>query len=125
MSGAGTASGYYRVSDSADITNRGDGECGIVAKIRALGGSVLNPGIRLGEKFVRAEATLADGDELVIDTRPRVKRVLVNGERVFCFDRDSVFFSLPEGENKLSVTADSGGEFIEAEVEFHEVYFGA
>lgn len=125
ISGAGTVTGYYRVSDGADITNRGDGECGIVAKIRASGGSVENPGIRLGEKFVRVNSTLSDGDEVEIDTRPKLKRVCINGNRVFTFDRDSEFFSLPQGENRLSITADSGGEFIDAEILFHEVYFGA
>jgi hypothetical protein len=125
ISGAGTVTGFYRVSDGADVTNRGDGECGIVAKIRASGGSVVNPGIRLGEKFVRLNAVLSDGDEVVIDTRPKMKRVSVNGRRVFTFDRDSEFFSLPAGENRLCITADSGGEFMDAEIEFHEVYFGA
>ena len=85
----------------------------------------MNPGIRLGEKFVRLNATLFDGDEVVIDTRPKMKRVSVNGRRVFTFDRDSEFFSLPAGENRLCITADSGGEFMDAEIEFHEVYFGA
>ena len=125
MSGAGTASGYYRVSDGASVRNRGDGECGILATIRAVGGAVMHPGIRMGEKFIRVDEVLEDGDELVIDTRPRMKRVTVNGERVFTFDRESEFFSLPEGEERLCITADSGGEFMEAEVEFSELYFGA
>ncbi len=125
ISGAGAVTGFYRMSDGVGVLNRGDGECGIITRIRMSGGTVVNPGIRLGEKFVKLNAELLSGDEVIIDTRPGMKRVLINGERVFTFDRDSEFFSLPMGESRLSVTADSGGEFMDAEVEFHEVYFGA
>ena len=125
MGGAGTVTGFYGMSDGVGAVNQGDGECGIVTRIRASGGTVVNPGIRLGGNFVKLNAELQSGDEAIIDTRPGMKRVLINGERVFNFDRDSEFFSLQMGESRLSVTADSGGEFMDAEVEFHEVYFGA
>ena len=83
MAGAGTASGFFRTSDSARTDNPGDGECGLAAHLRAVGGTVVNPGIRMGEKFVRCLLTLADGDELVIDTRARQKNILKNGRRIF------------------------------------------
>ncbi len=124
MAGAGTAAGLYRTADSTLARNRGDGECGIVARIRASGGEVVNPTVRCGEKFVKCNTVLADGDLLVIDTRARMKNIYLNGERFFLFDRDSEFFSLPAGDSDFSVTADSGGEFIVAEVEFTPVYYG-
>lgn len=124
IKGAGTEVGIYRVSDTATAVNDGDGECGITLKLRASGGEVVSPGIKCGEKFIKTSLTLSDGDVLEIDTRPKMKNVTLNGERTFAFDRDSEFFSLPSGESVLSITADSGAEFIEAEVIFVPVYFG-
>ena len=124
MAGAGMASGIYRTTDTARAENPGDTSCGITAKIRASGGDIVNPGLRCGERFIRCPLTLHDGDELVIDTRLRLKSITLNGERCFLFERDSTFFSLPKGESSLCVTCDSGGEFAECEIEYLPAYFG-
>lgn len=124
MKNAGTAAGMYRTTDSAKVENNGDTECGIVAKIRADGGAVVYPGLKCGEKFIRCPMTLEDGDELVIDTRARRKNITKNGERCFTFDRDSTFFSLPKGITQLSVTCDSGGEYVSCEIEYVPMYYG-
>lgn len=124
MAGAGTAAGLNRISDSTTAKNMGDGECGITAKIMARGGNVVSPGIKCGDKFIKCPITLKSGDILEIDTRPQMKNIYLNGERFFSFDRDSVFFSIPAGESTMSVICDSGGEFIEAEVEYTPIYFG-
>ncbi len=124
MADAGTVGGMYRTTDRARVSNSGDGECGIVARIRASGGEVVNPGIRLGEKYVRCPLTLGDGHELVIDTRERRKSVLVDGERYFSFDRGSEFFSLPAGVSEVAVLCDCGGEYIDAQLEFSPIYYG-
>jgi len=124
MGGAGTAAAIYRTTDKTIVTNGGDGECGLVARIVANGGSVVNPGIKCGEKFVRCPITLENGDELVIDTRQRRKNIEKNGERFFVFDKDSTFFSLPSGESKISVICDEGGEYIDAEIEYTPLYYG-
>ncbi len=124
MAGAGTVSGMYRTTDTAAAENPGDTACGILAKIRAAGGSVIHPGLRCGEKFIRCPLTLSDGDELIIDTRLRRKNITLNGVRCFTFERDSSFFSLPKGVTQLSVTCDSGGEFVDCEIEYVPAYYG-
>lgn len=121
---SGIVSGMYRTTDTASADNPGDGQCGLTARIRASGGSVVNPGIQMGEKFVRCPLTLADGDELVIDTHTRQKNILKNGERCFTFDKESVFFSLPTGVSTVAVTCDSGGEYLDAEITFTPLYYG-
>ncbi len=124
MSGAGTVSGMYRTTDEAAAENSGDGECGIVCTIRAFGGSIVNPGIKLGNDFVRCPVVLEDGHELIIDTRQRQKNIMLDGERYFNFDRGSVFFALPAGISVVKIICDSGGEYIDAKIEFTEKYFG-
>ncbi len=124
MSGAGTVSGMYRTTDRTAADNPGDYECGLTAVIVASGGDVVNPGIKCGGKFVKCPLTLSDGDELVIDTRPKMKNIYKNGERCFTFDKNSVFFTLPAGKSDFSVICDSGGEYIDAYIEFTPLYFG-
>ena len=124
MKEAGTVGGIKKSSTSAEIYNDGDGECGITVTIRAKGGSVVNPAAAMGGKKIRCLLTLADGDVLIIDGRSRIKKLYKNGESVFCFDKDSVFFSLPAGKSTLNILCDSGSEYIEAGVRFTPVYFG-
>lgn len=124
MSGAGTVSGMYRTVDRTKMKNPGDWECGIIAAVRANGGNVVNPVISCGDLYIKCPITLNDGDELVIDTRPKMKNIYKNGERFFTFDKNSTFFTLPAGESVLSVTCDSGGEYIDAEIEFTALYLG-
>lgn len=124
MAGAGTVSGMYRTTDSAVLDNPGDGECGLVAKIVASGGTVVHPGLLCGDYFVKCPITLEDGDVLIIDTREARKNITKNGERSFVFDKNSRFFSLKPGENSVSVTCDSGAEYVDAEITFTPLYYG-
>lgn len=124
MSGAGTVSGMYRTTDRTSLDNPGDGECGVIAKIAASGGSVVNPGIVCGDEFVKCPLTLEDGDVLVIDTREARKNITKNGIRSFLFDKHSSFFSLKPGINEVSVTCDEGEEYVDAEIIFTPLYYG-
>ena len=124
MADAGTVSGVYRTTDRTAADNPGDYECGITAVIRASGGDIVNPGIKCGDKFVKCPLTLSDGDELMIDTRPRMKNIYKNGERCFTFDKNSVFLTLPAGKSDFSVICDTGGEYIDAYITFTPLYFG-
>lgn len=111
-------------TSSVQVRNRGDAECGIVAKIRASGGPVVNPKVYCGEKFIRCPMTLGNGDELVIDTRTRQKNITKNGVRCFVFDRDSTFFSLPRGVNELGITCEGGGAYMSCEIAYVPAYYG-
>ena len=124
MEGAGTVTGFLLDSDEATVDNPGDAPCGVRAVLRAVGGSVVRPGIACGEKTIRCPLTLEAGDELVIDTHPRQKNITLNGERTFVFERDSDFFEIPVGRSSLSVLCDSGAESLIAEISFTPLYFG-
>jgi len=122
--GAGMTTGILRTTDTVSLVNEGDAACGIVAEITADGGEIVNPGISCGEDFILCPVTLSDGDTLVIDTRDRRKNIYLNGERYFSFDRRSTFFSLPVGENIVTVLCDDGVGFIRARLEYVPLYFG-
>ncbi|MBQ3707692.1 MAG: phage tail family protein [Clostridia bacterium] len=122
--GAGTVSGLLRVRNAAEVANPGDGPCGVVVTFRAEGGPVVNPSVTAGGKFIRCPLTLADGDEMEIDTRPRQKTITVNGERVFLFERDSTFFQLPPGQTAVTVGAEAGEDYLKARIAFTPIYYG-
>ena len=124
MEGAGLTSGVFRVNGSGSIYNPGDGECGITATVTARGGRVVSPCISLGERFIRCPITLDESDVLVIDTRPKMKNITLNGERCFIFDKRSSFFSLPTGESEISFSAEDGEEFADTVIEFTPIYYG-
>ena len=121
---SGVTTGLYGKTDHKEVENSGDTDCGFVATIVAHGGNVVNPSLSLGEKQVKCLVTMEDGDVLVIDTRRGRKNITLGGERCFKFTRDSVFFSLPEGGSTLTLKADSGGEYIDACLEYTPLYYG-
>ncbi len=122
--GAGMTCGYFRTTDTAVVTNPGDAACGFDAWLTASGGMVENPVIRLGEQYIRLQTTLADGETARIDTRPRRKNLWIDGVRAFTFHRESEFFLLEPGENRISVSADSGVEFLSARLRYTPLYYG-
>lgn len=116
--------GYTIHTDCGTAENEGDAACGVIVTIRARGGSVVNPRVSCGDRFVRAVVTLDDGDELVIDTRKRKKGIYLNGENRLIFDRKSTFFSLAAGQNEVTIRADSGKEYMAVRCEYVPLYFG-
>jgi len=124
MVGAGTAAGYDRNTDTATINNTGDGPCGFIAVITAVGGDIVNPCIVSGNRYIRLMLTLKEGESASVDTRPRQKNVWVNGERRFIFHRESDFFLLDVGDNIIRITADSGVENLSASLTYTPLYYG-
>ena len=124
MKGSGMTTGYLRSTDTTRVLNPGDAECGMTALLSAVGGTVKNPCLTCGDKYIRLLAVLEDGDTAEIDTRPRRKNVLVNGERKFVFDRTSDFFLLSPGENHITLSADEGATFLSVQLFCTPLYFG-
>lgn len=124
MEDTGMTTGYLRSTDTIRVVNPGDAECGMTAILTASGGTVKNPCLTCGDKSIRLLVDLEDGDTAEIDTRPRRKNVLVNGERKFVFDRTSDFFLLIPGENYITLSADAGAEFLSVRLSCTPLYFG-
>ncbi|MBQ8640652.1 MAG: phage tail family protein [Clostridia bacterium] len=122
--GAGTAAGYYRTTDTASVWNPGDAACGFDAWLTASGGTVENPALHMGERYIRLQTALSDGETAHIDTRPRHRNLWIDGVRSFTFQRDSEFFLLEPGSNEIRVTADSGAEFLSARLCYTPLYYG-
>lgn len=124
MKNTGMTAGYVCATDKVKLINPGDGECGMTAILTATGGTVKNPCLTCGNKYIRLLVTLQDGDTAEIDTRPGKKNVILNGERKFLFDRTSNFFLLAPGENIVSISADTGVEYLSARLICTPLYFG-
>lgn len=124
MAGAGLSAGYFRTTDTAAMINPGDAACGFEAWMKADGGRVENPMLRMGDAFIRLQTVLEDGQTARIDTRPRSKNLQIDGVRQFTFHRDSDFFLLHVGENRVSMAADSGGEYLSAGLTYTPLYYG-
>lgn len=124
MTGAGLTPSLYRTTETATVVNPGDAVCGLLAELTAIGGTVVNPAICLGERYIRLQATLADGVMAQIDTRPRCKDLVIGGVRSFTFHRDSDFFLLEVGENVVQVRAESGIEYLSVRLSYTPLYYG-
>lgn len=121
---AGLTAGLSLPGNEAAIHNPGDTECGAVFSLTADGGNIVYPTLSLGEKFFRCPITMHSGDVLTLDTRPRMKNITLNGQRMFSFDKRSTFFALPAGESTISVTATSGAEYADTVIRFTPLYYG-
>lgn len=121
---AGVTPSLYRVTEAATVVNAGDAPCGFTAELTAWGGTVKNPAICMGEQYIRLQTTLEDGQVAQIDTRPRRKNVLIDGERAFSFHRDSTFFLLGVGENIVQVTAEEGLTHLAVKLSYTPLYYG-
>lgn len=124
MAGAGMTPSLYRTTETALVVNPGDADCGLVAQLTARGGAVVNPAICLGERYIRLQTTLADGETAQIDTRPRCKDLTIDGVRSFTFHRDSDFFLLAVGENTVQVTAETGLANLSVQLAYTPLYYG-
>lgn len=124
VAGVGITAGILVVTDTATLVNDGDVPVGIVCDITASGGTVTNPKITMNGQYVRVIKTLEIGDTLSIDTNQGRKDIYFNGKSQFIFDRKSVFFQLPVGENTIVVSADAGIKDAKASFTYSFKYLG-
>ena len=125
MEGAGGVPSFADSGTVHKIYNPGDVACGFKLTIRAVGGSVTDPAVLLNNRRLQLMETLADGDVLVFDTHKGSCGVSVNGVSRYNFDKQSNFFALEAGENKLTVMSVGDSRNISAEIEFTPFYAGA
>lgn len=121
---AGTTTGMVAVSNRMTVDNKGDIPVGAVFTVTASGGSVVNPVIEMDTEYIRILTTLEEGDELLIDTRKGSKRVELNGESRFIFERGSTFFEIPTGAHALSIGAKTGSEYLRVNTVIRFAYNG-
>ena len=118
--------GYKAYDPIMPIVNDGDKEIGLEIIAIAKRGKVDNLKLILNNKeYIKVNVSLAQGDELRINTNPRKKTVLLNGKNIINkIDRNSVFFSLAKGKNIISYECDNGSTNIEIQVETFRQFLG-
>ena len=124
MAGAGTVSGYYGTTNAARLWNPGERECGYRLTLTAENGTVQKPSVSLPGGILSLTCSIAPGDTVVIDTRPRQKAILVNGTPSLCFAPTSVCAPVPRGRSTVTLSAVSGVAYLRAELSFTPLYYG-
>lgn len=124
LAGVGITAGVLTVTDRVKLVNDGDVPVGIICDITANGGTVTNPKITMNGQYVRVIKTMEIGDALSINTNKGQKNIYFNGESQFIFDRTSVFFELPVGENEIVISADAGVKDAKASFTYSFKYLG-
>ena len=122
----GFAMGVYDFNKTVDIQNDGDVTTFPRVVIRA-DGTVENPKISIGDKFVRFVGTLQQNDELVIDFEQRPPRVTLNGKNAINkVDRASSFtsFQIEAGDTTFEYDADSGENVMSVSLYYWKRYLG-
>ena len=124
MAGAGTVSGYYGTTNAARLRNPGDRECGYRLTLTAENGRVTNPSVTLPGGTLSLQCAIGEGEHVVIDTHPRTKTILVNGTPSLCFTPGSVFAGIPRGTSDMVLAAESGIQYLRAQLSFVPLYYG-
>ena len=124
LAGVGITAGVLEITDTTMLVNNGDMPVGIICDITANGGTVTNPKITMNGQYVRVIKTMEIGDTIQIDTNKGQKNIYFNGESQFIFDRKSIFFQLPVGENTIVISADAGIKDAKASFTYSFKYLG-
>lgn len=119
------------ISYITNIYNDGSAETPILVSLKATG-NVTNPIITNNDtgEFIRVNRVLAEGDELLIDTKFGNKRVEIirsNGKRENAFhyiDYRSDFFSVASGDNEIEYGAEIGEANLDVYIYFTPRYVG-
>lgn len=120
----GKIMGYKTFNNNVSLLNDGDLDTGVEIKIKALK-SVNNPMITLNDKFIRINVNMVSNDILVINTNQRHKSITLNGNNIIQkIDRQSTFFNLEVGDNKMTYSSTEGYENMEVNVYFYKKYLG-
>ena len=122
----GRAMGYRTFKPYLPLINDGDKETGIKIIATAKRGKVDNLKFILNNReYIKVNQTLKQWDILEINTNPRQKSVMLNGENIINrIDRNSSFFSLRMGKNILKYECDDGSTNIDIDVQFYRKYLG-
>lgn len=122
MEGAGTVASFSDGGFTHRIYNPGDVPCGFAVSVRAEGGEVTDPALLLNGKRLQLIETLKLGDVAVFDTRQGSRGISKNGVIRYNFLRQSEFFALEPGENRITVMSTGNSVNLGATIEFTPFY---
>lgn len=123
----GHTMGYRTLLKQAVIPNDGDVPTGVIIKFRATRGPVTNPKITLLStgQFVQVMTTMAQGDELVVDTNERHQTIELNGVNLYHkINRQSDPFLLEVGDNYMEYDADANYTNLDVNLYYTPKYLG-
>jgi len=123
----GRPMGYKTFRPYMPLVNDGDKEVGLEIIVTAKRGKLDNLKLILNnDKYIKINRTLEHWDQLIINTNPRKKSIILNGTNaIHMIDRNSSFFSIRKGKNILKYECDNGSTNVDINVQFFRKYLGA
>lgn len=121
---SGLPFGAYDNDLTRTLDNAGDVDTGCVITIVALG-EVVNPKIWNNQTgaFIGIDDTLAGNDQVIINTIKGQKTVTKNGVNIIDkISAGSTFLQIETGQNELTISADSGLEYVYFTITYKQLY---
>lgn len=121
---SGLPFGAYNNDLTRTLENAGDVDTGCVITIVALG-DVTNPKIWNNQTgaFIGIDDTLAGNDQVIINTIKGQKTVTKNGVNIIDkISAGSTFLQIETGQNELTISADSGLEYVYFTITYKQLY---
>ena len=117
----------YELSRETLIYNQSESECGMIVRVISDTDNVSNFifwNVKTN-KFMKINATLNMGDELVINTKKGEKSVLLNGQNIIGkVEKDSTWLQLQSGANYFSYSSDNLSNHLTVMFEYNNLYKG-
>lgn len=120
----GMSFGIRRNSLVSSIDNVGDVDCGFKVTFKATGGSVSNPYIKKGDKYIRLNYEMAKGDLITVDMLGQSPVIYLNEQKDSTILKRKVteFFNLDVGLNEVEYNAERNVTNLDVIVTYRPLY---
>lgn len=121
---SGMSFGIRRNSLVSKIDNIGDVDCGFKVTFKASGGSVSNPYIKKGDKYIRINYEMAKGDLITVDMLGQSPVILLNEvkDSTILQRKETEFFNLDVGQNIVEYNAERNVTNLDVIVTYRPQY---
>lgn len=120
----GMSFGIRRNSLVSNIDNVGDVDCGFKVTFKASGGTVNNPYIKKGNKYIRINYEMAKGDLITVDMLGQSPVIYLNEVKnsTILKRKETEFFNLDVGLNEVEYNAERNVTNLDVIVTYRPLY---
>ncbi|PXX74646.1 phage distal tail protein [Dielma fastidiosa] len=120
----GMSFGIRRNSLVSNIDNVGDVDCGFKVTFKASGGTVSNPYIKKGDKYIRLNYEMQKGDLITVDMLGQSPVIYLNEQKdsTILKRKETEFFNLDVGLNEVEYNAERNVTNLDVIVTYRPQY---